>query len=57
MAFFSLYNYIIQIFKIQLPQVNPPPIAHKAKISFFFILPDFIAVDIAKGIDAADVLA
>ena len=38
---------------IQLPHVNPPPIAHKATRSFFLIFPFFIEDDNAKGIDAA----
>ena len=42
---------------MQLPQVNPPPIAQSARISFFFNFPDFCALAIASGIDAAEVLA
>ena len=50
-------NYIFQTFKIQLPHVSPPPIAHSAKISFCLIVPLSRELDKARGIDAADVFA
>ena len=53
----TLTNYIYHNLKIQLPHVNPPPIAHKAKTSLFLIVLFSIELDNAKGIEAADVLA